>query len=477
MPRPILVLYFAVATVAALVAGVGAGRPYGDVVYFGAYLAVCALACWAAFRQRRTFERWPWLYVAFGQFAWLAGDAVYPVSMLLHRDDEPAASAVLWTLGYLAYGAALVAMARRRAGRWLRPAVLDMLTLTIAATIVIWIVFVSPYLADAAADPLGTYLYVMGPLGDVIILAGVLLLVMSPGRRTGATALLTISAVLRIASDLGSSFIPSLDLAMSVGTGVILISNALLVAAGLHANSGELTATVRRAPTLHPARVWFLGIGLLTAPAVMFARQEYAKDERLLLFTAAVTTAALILTRFASALRSLERAERTLSFRSSHDPLTGLANRSALNEELEVCPPGSTVLYLDLDGFKAVNDSAGHPAGDTILQAVAGRLRSAVRECDTVARLGGDEFAVVLTGLGSDDAVRIADRILLDVAMPIEHDGVWHTVGASIGIAGTDRADTTSEWRPAALLRAADTAMYRAKRLGRGRWVLADAPV
>jgi diguanylate cyclase (GGDEF)-like protein len=78
---------------------------------------------------------------------------------------------------------------------------------------------------------------------------------------------------------------------------------------------------------------------------------------------------------------------------------------------------------------------------------------------------------VVLMGLGSADGVRVADRIVRDVAMPIEHEGARYTVGASIGIAG----DGSDDWRPAALLRAADTAMYQAKRLGRGRWVLAGA--
>jgi diguanylate cyclase (GGDEF)-like protein len=471
MTGRMLALYLVLAGLASAAAGLASGTLPGEAVYFGAYLTVVTLVCWSALRRRRTGDRLPWLYVGAGQVAWLAGDAVYVISMFLQRPDDGPASAVLWTIGYLAYGMALVAMARRRAGRWLRPAVLDMLTLGVASSIVIWVVFVSPYLAEMTADPLSGYLHVMGPLGDIGILMGILLLVMSPGRRTGATRLLVLSAVLRIASDLGSSFIPSPELAMAVGTGVILLSNSLLVAAALHAESGELTVPARQAPTLHSARVWFLGTGLLIAPAVLFARRDYAENERLLLLAATLSTAAFILARFSSALRSLEQAERKLHHRSRHDSLTGLLNRAALADELEACPPGSTVLYLDLDGFKAVNDTAGHGAGDTILQVVAGRLTAAVRDCDLVARLGGDEFAVVLMGLGSADGVRVADRIVRDVAMPIEHEGARYTVGASIGIAG----DGSDDWRPAALLRAADTAMYQAKRLGRGRWVLAGA--
>ncbi|MFI7598111.1 diguanylate cyclase domain-containing protein [Actinoplanes sp. NPDC049681] len=476
MTRRMLALYLTLTALAALLAGVASATPFGEICYFGAYLVMCALVTRSALARRRSGERFPWLYVAFGQLAWLAGDSVYPMTTyVLHGTDDGVIEAVLWTFGYLAYGAALVGMARRRAGRWLRPAVLDMLTLATAVAIVIWVVFISPFLADAAADPLGAYLYVMGPLGDIVILAGVLLLILSPGTRTGATRLLVLSAVLRIASDLGTTFIPSEHLAMAVGTGVILLSNGLLVAAALHPGSEELTAAARRAPTLHPARIWFLGVALLTAPVVFFSRTDYAEAERIMLFAATLTTTGLVLARFASALRSLERAERQLSFQVRHDPLTGLANRAALSEALEASPPGTTLLYLDLDGFKEVNDTAGHSGGDAILQAVAQRLRAAVRDADTVARLGGDEFAVVLTGLGSGDAIRTADRILRDVAMPIEHEGAWYTVGASIGIAGTADSDSGSSWRPAALLRAADTAMYSAKRMGRGRWILAEA--
>ncbi|BCJ47234.1 hypothetical protein GCM10010168_71770 [Actinoplanes ianthinogenes] len=475
MTRRMLLLYVTLVAVAAAVAGATSGKAVGDLVYFGAYLAMTGLLCWSAAQRRRSTDYLPWLYLALGQVAWLAGDAVYPVSTYLHRTSDGTTSAVLWTVGYLAYGAALVAMARRRAGRWLRPAVLDMLTVVVAAAILIWVGYVSPFLAELAADPLGAYLYLMGPMGDIGILAGVLLLAFSPGRRSGATRLLVSSALLRIASDLGSSFIPSLDLANATAVAVILLSNGLLVAAALHEQSGELTAAARRAPTLHAIRVWFLGAGLLTAPAVLFARRDYAEGERLLLFVATVVTAGFILARFATALRSLERAERTLDHRSRHDSLTGLLNRAALGDELDACPPGSTVLYLDLDGFKAVNDGAGHAAGDAILRAVAQRLTAVVRDCDMVARLGGDEFAVVLTGLSSLDAVPVAERILRDVAVPVEHEGAWHTVGASIGIAGVDAPGSTAEWRPAALLRAADTAMYQAKRLGRGRWVLAEA--
>jgi diguanylate cyclase (GGDEF)-like protein len=436
----------------------------GDFVYFGAYAVVCGLAVVAAVRHRG-----PWLWIAGGQVLWIVGDAAWPVAQAAGWGDPAAVQALLWTAGYACYGAALIGMARRRAGRRLGPVVFDMAALTTAVAIAIWVVYVSPSLDSAVAEPLYAYLTVMGPLGDVVIVGGVLLLVFSPGVRGTATRLLLASAVLRVVSDLGIGFIPDDRLAVAVSAGVILLSNALLVSAALHPGAGELTAAARATRTLHPTRLWFLGAGLLTAPAIAFAHESYQATERVALFLATVVCSALILVRFGSAVRSLERAERQLTFQAAHDPLTGLANRAVLTDVLDHAPPRTTVLYLDLDGFKSVNDTAGHAAGDTILREVARRLGAAVRAQDTVARLGGDEFAVVLPGAGAEDAVPLAQRLIRDICMPVEYDGRWYSVGTSIGIATGDSGI------PAALLRAADTAMYEAKHTGRGRWVLAAA--
>jgi diguanylate cyclase (GGDEF)-like protein len=113
---------------------------------------------------------------------------------------------------------------------------------------------------------------------------------------------------------------------------------------------------------------------------------------------------------------------------------------------------------IDLDGFKKVNDSYGHAAGDALLVAVAQRLRDCVRPGDTVARLGGDEFAVLLADTPPEHARALADRIGLTLAVPVEVEGHLLSVGASIGIATGDRADADR------LLRDADAAMYAAKR-------------
>jgi len=167
-------------------------------------------------------------------------------------------------------------------------------------------------------------------------------------------------------------------------------------------------------------------------------------------------------------------AERDLQHRALHDALTGLANRRLFVERLEEavtgCVPGEAVgvLYLDLDGFKAVNDTLGHAAGDELLRHVADLLARGVRPGDTVARLGGDEFAVVCTqASAAADAAAVGARLLQALTAPVALEAGEVRVGASIGVA---LGDATAS--PQGLLRAADAAMYEAKRAGKGRVVV-----
>jgi diguanylate cyclase (GGDEF)-like protein len=171
---------------------------------------------------------------------------------------------------------------------------------------------------------------------------------------------------------------------------------------------------------------------------------------------------------------ALEAALDLLEYQASHDPLTGLPNRRQFGEVGQRAlargdRDGSStgVLFLDLDGFKVVNDTLGHEAGDEVLQAIATRLRATARTGDIVARLGGDEFCVLCERPQHERELRsLAERILVTIGdRPIEAArGI--PIGASIGIvlaeAGTARTID-------GLLREADVALYRAKRAGGGR--------
>lgn len=163
---------------------------------------------------------------------------------------------------------------------------------------------------------------------------------------------------------------------------------------------------------------------------------------------------------------------------ANHDRLTGLPGRELLLDRLERALAdlrrtgrGVAVCFVDLDGFKMVNDTHGHEAGDAVLVTVAERLRSCVRESDTVARLAGDEFIVLLRELhGIEGVTRAADGLAAALSAPVEHEGARLSIGASIGIAIAPHHGDD----PRKLLRAADAAMYAVKQGGTGGYVLAD---
>ncbi len=165
--------------------------------------------------------------------------------------------------------------------------------------------------------------------------------------------------------------------------------------------------------------------------------------------------------------------EQQLTHQAYHDALTGLPNRALLHQRLDhalahrLRGRGVAVLYLDLDGFKAVNDTLGHHVGDELLQAVSQRLLSCVRPSDTVARLGGDEFAVLVPHLtGEPEALALAGRITTLLSQPYRLQGQDVFVASSVGLALTP--DDGSATTATVLLGDADLAMYRAKqqRLG-----------
>ncbi|MBV9635046.1 MAG: diguanylate cyclase [Methylobacteriaceae bacterium] len=167
-------------------------------------------------------------------------------------------------------------------------------------------------------------------------------------------------------------------------------------------------------------------------------------------------------------------AEEKVRFLAFHDMLTGLPNRALFEDRLDHALAGVrrgnsrvALLYLDLDRFKHVNDTLGHPAGDELIRQVAGRLAALTRETDTVARLGGDEFGVIQDGVSTGrDTERLGERILEEISRPFDLFGDPACVGASIGIAiAWGKAAANSE-----IVRKADIALYQAKSRGRGRY-------
>jgi diguanylate cyclase (GGDEF)-like protein len=199
-----------------------------------------------------------------------------------------------------------------------------------------------------------------------------------------------------------------------------------------------------------------------------------ADDERLLETVANQVAVALENGQLEQSLHELSTLKEELRHQAFHDPLTGLANRPAFVEQVDrrilagaTDPTGepTSVVFLDLDDFKVVNDTLGHAAGDQLLEAVAERLREQLRAGDLLARFGGDEFAILpASGTTVAEAMTLAERVVGSLALPFPVSGTDIVVGGSAGI-GVARAGQPTE----ELLRDADVAMYRAKSNGKRR--------
>jgi diguanylate cyclase (GGDEF)-like protein len=189
--------------------------------------------------------------------------------------------------------------------------------------------------------------------------------------------------------------------------------------------------------------------------------------------------AGLVLRYMRHTAATIAAGENRLRYLALHDPLCGLPNRIYFGERLEatiadVKPGGPTaaVFYIDLDHFKDVNDTLGHPIGDELIRSVTLRLSRTLRGDDLVARLGGDEFAVITTASSDQSALQtIADRIIATLCAPYAVNGHTIVIGASIGIAVIDHRTKDA----ADIMRYADMALYRAKNEGRNRACIYDA--
>jgi diguanylate cyclase (GGDEF)-like protein/PAS domain S-box-containing protein len=170
--------------------------------------------------------------------------------------------------------------------------------------------------------------------------------------------------------------------------------------------------------------------------------------------------------------------EERLANEAFHDSLTGLANRALFRDRIEHALSGRghpeesiAVMFMDLDGFKRINDTLGHDAGDKLLATVADRLRDLLRPLDTAARLGGDEFGILLEDIHSErDAARVAERVLDVVSEPCELEGTEAVVKGSVGVVSRPSGMKVND-----ILRNADLAMYKAKEAGKGRYRMFEA--
>ncbi len=170
-------------------------------------------------------------------------------------------------------------------------------------------------------------------------------------------------------------------------------------------------------------------------------------------------------------------AEKKMEFLANHDALTGLPSLRLCKDRIDMAMKAARrdkslcgLIFIDLDGFKDVNDDHGHDAGDAVLKITAKRIQSCIREVDTAARIGGDEFIIVAPGIDKpDDVAVLAERLIDDISVDFTFNSATISIGASIGIALFPTDGATSE----ELIQSADKAMYKVKQKGKNNFCFA----
>ncbi|MFG1988651.1 diguanylate cyclase domain-containing protein [Actinoplanes sp. NPDC048988] len=419
----------------------------------------------AALRRAPRGERSPW-WLQLAALALFNVGNLWWIWLVIVRGretgDGSAAGLLFSVANVVVLAGALVVVVKR--GRGDAGGVIDSVITAVALSGVLWDVVLLPALTVDGVSASGkisafvNLIVLTGALGALIRLSSV-----GAGQITAVRLLTAGIGLTLIGNVAGTLAVDASGLRADWTNMVFLAAYMALGCAALHPSAAVVTAA-GPAPDDHlsVARLTFLGVMLAIGPVIGGGRVLLSQPADGVLL--AVSSAALIplvmvrVGRLSEARRSAERALRRLA---TSDALTGLPNRAAWIEhvtaELADRPAELTVLFCDLDGFKAVNDRLGHAAGDELLVGVANRLRGCVREDDLIGRFGGDEFVIVCRGAGAVDV--ISDRIRAMVAEPFPAGAEPAWIGVSMGVAQARAGDSTDD-----VVARADLAMYEAKR-------------
>jgi diguanylate cyclase (GGDEF)-like protein len=450
------------------------GSTFAHTCYLVCFLSLVVLS-WMRLNTIRGPSRRGYTLIVACLTVWVVGDVLHDVlEWLAGPLGDVTPSDVLWVSGYPLLAGGLISLVRVRAPSRLREATLDALAM---ATVMAWMCWQFVILPAAENKRLGLEVLfgAFYPLGDVVLFAAVGILVLAPGRKRGPTRYLLAALTVTVIGDVSISMLPAVFEGLSRAIqadrfdGVLLFANSLIVAALVHPEADRIVEPEKdREHRLHPARVFFLGIALAALPLFAGLGNFDKPLSRISLIVSTVVLTSLILVRFVLVVREQERVRAELAHQAHHDLLTGLANRQSLNAALEGALArsdgsayGPVLFYMDLNGFKQVNDRYGHAAGDCVLIEFAERLKASLRVGATAARLGGDEFIVLAEDIGdAAEAQVLADRLRGLTVEPVRCGEDTYAVGVSIGVAAAgdlDRPDAD------ALLAAADSSMYSQK--------------
>jgi two-component system, cell cycle response regulator len=416
----------------------------------------------------------PWLFVLANQVVYAAGDVTYYVRHdLFHQTAYPSISDVLYLAHYPPLILAALIFIRRRSPGSDRTALIDAAVLAVTCVMLSYAFVIAPSFDAPGQDVLSRLTSAAYPTLDIVVLSMALWLLMGSGRRTRSFRLLGAALLLLVATDTTYALAQILGITSLNGLldGTWAVYYLLIGAAFLDPSMTQLdqpSPAIDRPPVT--SRFLGMGVAALAVPAVLVF--EHGRDKSNVTMVVAASAAvlfALVFVRVMGMLRTQRRFAIT-------DMLTGLPNRRYFETQLQVDGAraersGQSLgfVLLDLDHFKSVNDTYGHPTGDQVLMGLAERLRNEIRAGDVLARYGGEEFALLLLGSGSDEALAAAQRLTQAVgSRPFTIDGSTEVVvTVSAGVVSYPHDVDSAE----KLASAADRALYAAKRAGRDRIV------
>jgi diguanylate cyclase (GGDEF)-like protein len=461
-----------------------APRLLQDGVYSAMSLAV-VVAILVGVRRNKPSSSKAWVLMACGQISWVIADTTFNWQQdVMHVDSFPTFSDGFYLAGYplLAVGLGMLVKDRAHSRRDLGP-LLDSATVTAGLCLLSWVFLARPTIESLHHSPGAAAVAAAYPAMDILLVGALVRLLSTPGGRSPAFRMLLAALVLLITADtLSVAFDLFATNTVSVVEYLWLFSYVAWGAAALHPSMKSLSDSIT-SPDVHfrGGRLLAVVLATLIAPALLAVHEVTGVPVdvwaviigSVVMFLLVVIRMSLAIEQIAYAHEALEKLQDELAVQATHDPLTGLANRTQSMRLLagalgRARRRRSTVglLFIDLDGFKGVNDNNGHRSGDEVLRHVARRMSQEIREVDFVARLGGDEFVVgVEDVIDEASVVTLAHRLIAAISQPIQvSEDLTVQVGASVGIALGRGGETDVE----TLLHEADLAVYRAKAAGRG---------
>ncbi|MCU7725015.1 GGDEF domain-containing protein [Actinoplanes sp. KI2] len=465
-----------------------AGSQAATNVSVGMLILGALIAAASAVRTARRCAgraRYGWAVLAVGMVGWAFGESVWAYYVTFREGNAPFPN--LGDFGFLtmvpAAVAGLVAVLGVRRG--LLKVMLDGLVIAGSLLFLSWVFVLEDVYRDGSLTAGAKAVSLAYPLSDVLLASVALILLRraAAGHRMTAALMLAAAVALSV-GDLGFAYLnqhATYNCGNPIDTG--WVAGFILIALAAHRAPASRRGDAGQSVPFLP---WLPYVPL--AAAVLAAVELLARGEKMTAFLAVLlgTVILLVLVRQMVALRDntalsrdlrrvvaqLRAREQELHHLAYHDALTGLANRALFVRSAEEALDGPfALLYLDLDGFKPVNDQHGHAVGDALLVEVGRVLRAETREGDLVARLGGDEFAVLMPGVTDRaEAEEVGARLAVGLAEPFTISGRRVVIGASVGVAVRAPDDLDLD----AVVRRADAQMYAVKSTRPGRRPVLD---